>query len=285
MPTLDTLDPLAVAALIEGNETDAYRSLFRVGQRLHGADRFRWIDASGVTAFICPEVALPGAFNRIMGMGIQEPITKEALGQALGFYDDTGCSPAIELVHAAKSDSVAAVMKSFRVRRSGVAAVVCHQSPSARERDRQGISVSVARGGDGSVVAAICAKVFGMASGIQSVLSALADEPDWFAFLVRVEEQPAGAGLVRLSGSHAWFGWAATLPEFRGRGVKSALDDARISHAFNHGCTLVTSETAAGSEEHPDHSLKSFTRIGFERAYLRDTLMRPKPLGTGPNPG
>jgi GNAT superfamily N-acetyltransferase len=269
------------AALIEGNETSAYRSLFQVGRTLHGADRFRCVDRDGLTAFLCPDVALPGAFNRVMKLGIASTVDAGLLSDLVALYAEAGCGMAVELVHPAKNEATAAALKAQRIRRSGVSAVVCHDAPVALEQPRPGVTVELARGTDRDFVAQICAEVFAMPPMIRSVLAAVCHEPDWLPWLVRLQGQPAGAGLTHLDGDRAWFGWAATLPAFRGHGLKSALDDAHLADAARRGCRLVTAETAAGTAERPDHSLKSFLRTGFEIAYLRDSLFRVPAANTG----
>lgn len=271
-PTTD----LARACRLEANETAAYRSLFQVGRSLFGTDAFRCEERRGAVAFLCPSVTLPGAFNRVLMLGLQHPVEASQMADLVALYDEAGCGLAIELPQPVRNDDVNGLLKAHRIRRGSTAAVVAHWAPAMSPSPVRNpvTEVSVASGDDRDRVAAICAEVFAMPSNIREVLAALCREPGWIPWIVRHEGEPAGAGLTRIDKQEAWFGWAATLPPYRGRGLKGALDAAHLHACGAVNCAFVSAETAAGSIEKPDHSLKSFIRHGFEVAYLRDTLFQ-----------
>lgn len=271
-PTTD----LSSVSMLEANETAAYRSLFQVGRSLFGPDAFRCEDRQGSVAFLCPAVGLPGAFNRVLMLGLHRPIDAAQVADLVALYDEAGCGMAIELPQQIRNDAVSMLLKPHRIRRGSTAAVVAHWEPAtAPPPSRSEAAVAaIATGEDCDVVADICADVFSMSTPVREVLRALCREPEWIPWLVRHQGEPAGAGLTRINRGGAWFGWAATLPQFRGLGVKGTLDDARLHEAGRRGCRLVSSETAAGTPERPDHSLKSFVRRGFQVTHLRDTLFK-----------
>jgi GNAT superfamily N-acetyltransferase len=62
----------------------------------------------------------------------------------------------------------------------------------------------------------------------------------------------------------ALFGGAATTPELRRRGLQSALLQARMRYAFDHGCDLAAMAAEAGSG-----SKRNAERKGFRIAYTR----------------
>lgn len=267
---------LAHAYRLEANETAAYRSLFQVGRSMFGPDAFRCEERQGAVAFLCPSVALPGAFNRVLMLGLQRPVEAAHLADLIALYGEAGCGLAIELPQQVRNDDLNALLKAHRIRRGSTAAVVAHWAPATSSSPVRNpvTEVSIATGDDCDHVAAICAEVFAMPSRIREVLAALCREPGWIPWIVRHQGEPAGAGLTRIDKQGAWFGWAATLPQYRGRGLKGALDAAHLHASGEANCGFVSAETAAGSTEKPDHSLKSFIRHGFEVAYLRDTLFR-----------
>jgi len=89
-------------------------------------------------------------------------------------------------------------------------------------------------------------------------------------FLAYVDDQVAGGGALTIhEGVCGLFG-ASTLPQFRGRGVQTALLSARIALAANRGCDLAVSITQPGSI-----SQRNIERAGFQLAYTRTKLIRP----------
>ena len=83
-------------------------------------------------------------------------------------------------------------------------------------------------------------------------------------FLAESDGQPGAAGVLRLHGGVALFGGASTVPEMRRRGLQSALLQARMRYAAEHGCDLAMMVTEAGSQ-----SQRNAERTGFRIAYTR----------------
>lgn len=79
----------------------------------------------------------------------------------------------------------------------------------------------------------------------------------------------AGTGAVELNGKTAYLFAASTLAAHRGRGVQSALIDARLALARERGCDLAFTATEAGSG-----SQRNFERHGFRPAYSQARLTK-----------
>lgn len=71
--------------------------------------------------------------------------------------------------------------------------------------------------------------------------------PGFACFLARVDGRPAAVGVARVDGADALVDGAATLPEFRGRGLQKALLRARLAYAREQGAEVAFSRTGAGS--------------------------------------
>jgi len=92
--------------------------------------------------------------------------------------------------------------------------------------------------------------------------------PAAHCFLAFVEGTVAGgAALSVREGVCGLFG-ASTLPEFRGRGVQSALLKARLESAAAQGCDVAVSIAQPGSVSH-----RNIERQGFRVAYTRTKLI------------
>jgi hypothetical protein len=90
----------------------------------------------------------------------------------------------------------------------------------------------------------------------------------WHAFLALAGDEPAGAGAVWLGGEAAYFGFAATRQEHRGKGGQGALFAARIERALEGGCTTLVTETGERSDDRPSNSYRNILRYGFEERFV-----------------
>ena len=90
------------------------------------------------------------------------------------------------------------------------------------------------------------------------------------AFLAYVDGEVAGGAALAMHGGVCGLFGASTLPNFRKRGVQTALLGSRISWAVGRGCDLAVSITAPASI-----SQRNIERAGFQVAYTRTKLIRP----------
>jgi GNAT superfamily N-acetyltransferase len=73
------------------------------------------------------------------------------------------------------------------------------------------------------------------------------DTPSFHCFIASVAGEPAGLGILHVRDGAASFVNAMTLPSMRGRGVQSALIQARIDRAVAEGCDVLVSQCRPGS--------------------------------------
>ena len=83
-------------------------------------------------------------------------------------------------------------------------------------------------------------------------------------FIAEVDGQPGAAGALVIHEGVALLAGAATVPELRRRGLQSALLEARLQYAHEHGCDLAMMVAEAGS-----NSQRNAERQGFRIAYTR----------------
>jgi GNAT superfamily N-acetyltransferase len=105
----------------------------------------------------------------------------------------------------------------------------------------------------------------------QGMFAPLFQIPDAVAFLVWAGKTAvAGAGglLIPERKMIAMFG-AATLPDFRGRGIQSALLRRRMKLAADQHCDLAVTVTRGGTT-----SQRNAERLGFRLAYSKATLLK-----------
>lgn len=93
-----------------------------------------------------------------------------------------------------------------------------------------------------------------------------------YFFLAEIDGDSAGGGMMSIHQGVASFGGAGTLPEFRNRGVQTALLLARIALAAELGCDLAMVATSPGSG-----SQRNVERLGFRVVYTRTKFLREWP--------
>lgn len=91
-------------------------------------------------------------------------------------------------------------------------------------------------------------------------------------YLARIDGRVVGGATLAVRGRIAGFFGASTLPEFRNRGVQTALLHTRLRSAAEAGCQLAMSLAQPGS-----HSQRNITRLGFQTLYTRVKFERAVP--------
>ncbi len=89
-------------------------------------------------------------------------------------------------------------------------------------------------------------------------------------FVADLEGQRVGTGAMAMHGGVALLAGASTILAFRGRGAQTALLEARLAYAADHGCDLAMMGAAPGST-----SQTNAERQGFRIAYTRLKWQRP----------
>lgn len=93
-------------------------------------------------------------------------------------------------------------------------------------------------------------------------------------YLARIDGRVVGGATLSLRGKTAGFFGAGTLPDFRNRGVQTALLHTRLKRAAEAGCDLAMSIALPGSS-----SQRNITRLGFRTYYTRVKFERAVPDG------
>ena len=104
--------------------------------------------------------------------------------------------------------------------------------------------------------------------------AAKAHREGWDCWLALAGEVPAAAAGVFIAEGVGYLGFAATLPEHRGKGGQNALLAARIRHAREAGCDVVVTETGERRDDRPSSSYRNILRAGFTEVALTANWLR-----------
>jgi ribosomal protein S18 acetylase RimI-like enzyme len=94
--------------------------------------------------------------------------------------------------------------------------------------------------------------------------------PHTYCILAKVEGEPAGISALSLHEEIAGMHGTSVLPEFRGRGVQTALINYRLKLAQSLKCELIIVDTTPGN-----NSQRNVERAGFRTAYTRINMVKP----------
>ena len=107
---------------------------------------------------------------------------------------------------------------------------------------------------------------------ILSVMKMFAIVKNTQCFLARIDGRVVGGATLAVRGRIAGLFGASTLPEFRNRGVQTALLHTRLRSAAEAHCELAVSLAQPGSR-----SQRNITRLGFQTLYTRVKFERAVP--------
>jgi len=228
--------------------------------------------AEGTLLLLAPRLDVL-MFNRVAGLGLEKPVSQAQLDGIVARYKAAGAarffipfSPAAEPETAREWLLARGLTRYNRWAKleRGVDSI-----PDVRTDARIEEIGPEHRDAFGRVLR----EGFGLDPGIQPWLGAVIGRKDWRNYLAFDGTTPVGTASLYVKGEWAALGFAATLPQARGRGIQSALIVRRIADARSMGCRCLSVETAEDKPDKPASSLHNVTRLGFRIAYFRDNYL------------
>lgn len=228
--------------------------------------------AEGAVLLLMPAVDVL-MFNRVAGLGLEKPVTEAQLDGIVARYRAAGSarffvpfSPAAEPVEARAWLIARGLTRYNRWAKleRGVEPV-----PEVRTDAR----IEEIGAGHAAAFGRVLREGFGMDPGLEPWMAALVGRKDWRHYMAFDGSEPVGTASLYVKGEWASLGFAATLPQARGRGVQSALIARRIEDARAMGCRCLSVETAEDKPDKPAPSFHNVTRLGFRIAYFRDNYL------------
>jgi GNAT superfamily N-acetyltransferase len=215
--------------------------------------------------------------TQALGVGLNGEVGDGELDRLESFFRSRGASTAIELCPFAGIPLYEALAKrEFRL--VEVSNVLFRELSSADSfpSPASGVNVRLATPEDTARFTQTVAQGF---AELAPITQSLLDVMDGFfhsegnhSFLAFVDGIAAGGASAFAFDAVAGMFGASTLPQFRGRGVQSALLAARLTWAAQNRCELAKGITLPGSASHRNHE-----RLGFRVAYTRTKLVHPWP--------
>lgn len=226
--------------------------------------------AGGVAVFVAHDSPL----NQAVGLGMAGPVTDDDVHRVCRFFEERG-EPAVlalcPLAHPTLAESLAhegwaadcfenvllRALDDDPPSTPPLPGITIVEAESEEERDLWGLVAATG----------FSAPLDPSATQIQ-LCGLVSRRPRARLMLALVDGRPAGTGELFIADGVGWLSADATLPQFRGRGIQSALQAHRLTIARSEGCRLAVSEAAPGST-----SQRNMQRHGFEVGYTRVTFV------------
>jgi GNAT superfamily N-acetyltransferase len=261
MPLVD----LSLAKRLERSEGFACAQYAAARRRLFPQSGAEWIECAGTYAVFD---GVDSPITQTFGLGIFEPATPSVLDTIETFFRERG-APVFHEVSPFAGVETLQMLCSRKYRPIEISNVLYREVERPRSEPVAGIHVHPTAAEEAQLWADINAKAWAHSHpelyGFLSELGAIsAVREGTVCFLAELEGKPSAAGALCLYQGVALFAGAATLPESRRRGLQSALLEARMRYAVEHGCDLAMVGALPGSE-----SQRNAERNGFHVAYTR----------------
>ena len=207
-------------------------------------------------------------YNRVLGLGIQQPATEAMLDEIIELYSQHELSLRIPLSPYAQPGDLPTWLKDRGFKHTGnLAKMIRGNEPPPRiETD---LRVQRVDESDAAQFGAIFARAFEWPDWSAQMAEEMIRMGIVYSYMAYDGDVPAATGVLHVSGDVGGLYHAATLPEFRRRGAQGAIMARRIQDGIDSGCHWFSTETFKGKPESPNPSFHNMLRTGFELAYMR----------------
>jgi len=200
--------------------------------------------------------------NRAVGLGAARPATEADVDAVLAAFDE-GVTYYVAISPSAQPAELPAWL-SARGLEPGWGWMSFRRGIDVPERRPTSLALKVVETTEqAAAFARIVRNGYGLPEAVEAWL-ARAPAAGWRCWLALDGDEPGSAAAIYVAEGTAYLGFAATLPEHRGKGAQSALLAERIAHAAAVGCDVVLTETGERRDHLPSNSYRNILRAGFE---------------------
>ena len=259
---------LALARQLEATEAYACAQFAKSRRELFPGCNSDWIEIGGASVvFDGPDSPITQTF----GLGLFETLTPEILNDIECWFTSRGASVQHEVCPLIGVEALA-LLCARGYQPIEIASVLYQPIPGTASHD-PGYPVELITADQARLWSDISARAWShdhpeFIEMLQDFGVIIAARANSFCFLAYTDENgdavPAAAGALSINRGVALFSGAATLPQFRRRGLQSALLAERLRYSYAAGCEVAMIAAEAGSE-----SQRNAERNGFRIAYTR----------------
>lgn len=233
------------------------------------------IEVGGGTCLRAPHTPGSPMLNRVVGIGVDAPVDEEGLDEALAAMGETTFYVAV----SPSADPELDGLLEARGLERGWGWMLFERAALPAPTIETALGVVEVSHELTDAWARIVVTGYGLSEGSMPVVARVPELDGWTAFLAVDGDDPVAAAAVWTEPPAAYFGFAATLSEHRGKGGQGVLLAARIEHALGTDCTTLVTETGELREGRPSASYRNITRYGFEERFVVAHRLRQRRAG------
>ena len=260
-----------LARILEFSEAAAHADMFRAAPPEFG---FEVDETDEYVARFAPSMDIM-MFNRAVGLGVNQPVTKDTIDKLVQRYRDKGLKNfALQLSPEAQPAEAHEWLAAHGL------AVRDYWAKGYRPADKNltmktDLRIEQIDKSQATIFGETVCAAFGMPLSLLPVISAPVGLPGWNHYVAYDGDSPAAAAALMVRGTTGWLGIGGTKSEFRGRGAQSALITRRVRDGSKLGCTIFVAETWKERPDKPNPSFHNMLHTGFVVAYDRPNYMLP----------
>lgn len=262
---MNTPSPKDIARIVEFGEAEAYADMFAAALPELGCKIARIGSAVALVAPALPIIL----FNRVMGLGLNEPATESMLADIARLYAEANVRTyAVTLGSVFQPPALPQWLQSHHLMPHDNWEKV-YRKPDTTVAVPTNLRIERIGKDHAADFAHIALAAFEMPPFLAPWLMNLVGREGWQHFVAYDGENPAGTGALYIKNNIGWLGIAGTLPSYRKRGAQGAIMAQRIRAAAEAGCEWVITETGEDLPRRPNPSYHNMLRTGFTLAYQR----------------
>jgi hypothetical protein len=266
---VDPLTSSELARICELAEANAWTDTFRSASPELASDLGLNVERVGSAILLMAERIPSVSFNRVLALGMDEPVTEAALDEIRSRYEQRGIG---EFMIQASPEARPALLPEWLSARGyapgGNWAKVYRgvELPPEVPTELQVESIGPAYA---EMFGQVFVEGYELPEFFGPWVASAVGRPGWSHYVAYANHQPAAVGALFVSDRVGWLGVDATRSEFRRRGGQGTLMARRIRDAAALGCEWLATETGEDRPENPNSSYHNMLRVGFKLAYLR----------------
>lgn len=265
--------PAEIARNLEQVEVEAFADLYRGTPKATAASMGMKVYTTPTTCTTIITNIDTLAFNRVIGLGLAEPVTAERLDEITAHYREHKIPRFFIQLHPDAVTHATSGLLTAKGLRHYNNWVKFYRPVEKIAKVKTDLRIEKIGREHAKAFAEIMVASFEWNTDLRAMVASSVGRPGWHHYMAFEGSTPVATAAFFVAGEYAWIDMAATLHEYRGRGAQGALVERRIADMAELGCRWIVVETAEQTPSKEPPSYRNMIRYGFKPAYLRPNFI------------
>lgn len=263
-------------ALVEIAEIAAFEDLYSAASWEFTQETGLWVERNGEAIALCLPATDAKVYNRVIGLGVDEPAYGDQIDGALAWFQSAGVySPAFTVTPSAQPPHLSGWLYDRGLQPID-ALLKFYRDNSPVTPMHTDLDIRVIGPEQAWDFGQVLLEGFGSPDWICGWLAELVGRPEWHIYVAYEGDTPAACGALFTRNGVGWLGFGATRPAFRRRGAQGAIMSRRLQDGIAMGCQVFTTETWEPEPGEKNASLNNMMRSGFTFVHRRVNFAFPE---------